>query len=82
MFSRIFVGVRVFSNFCLGSVFSRIFEKGPCFLENLRGGSVFSKIYEGGQCFRKGPGSVFSQGPGSGPGPGYTVRRLHCVFSC
>ena len=65
MFSRIFLW---------GSVFSPISEEGPCFLENLREGSVFSKIYEGGPCFRKGPGSVFSQGPGSGPGPGYTVR--------
>ena len=50
--------------FTRGSVFSRIYE-GVC---------VFVKIYEEGPCFRKGPGSVFFQGPGSGPGPGYTVR--------
>ena len=63
-------------------MFSRIFEGGPCFLENLRGGSVFSKVYEGGPCFRKGPGSVFSQGPGSGPGPGYTVRQDCLIDIC
>ena len=57
-------------------------REGPCFLEFTRGVRVFVKIYEEvrvfvkvrGPCFRKGPGSVFSQGPGSGPGPGYTVR--------
>ena len=68
-------GVRVFSNFLGGSVFSPIFEGGPCFLENLRGGSVFSKVYEGVRVFVKvrGPCFLRVQGP---------VRVLVIQYAC